>query len=172
MRAPKVDPKLLEHEYVTTDVSIRELAKKHDMSWSAIATRSRNERWTDKRAAYRDSLTQRTYERTTEKFAVEAADIRTEMIQVNRATLARYVQQLSEDKVHVTPKDAVAAIASLLNLMGEPTSRTETQIVDFTQAGGFGRDELRQLVELARARIVEGTATSSDESEPSRTRPN
>lgn len=170
MANAKVDPQLLEREYVTSTVSIRELAKRHGLSWSALATRARKAdaaglTWEDKRRAFQTSVAKTSYDKTADRLAKEDVDIRSELVNVNRATLAVYVQQLREGKIAVTPKDAVQATAALMNLLGEPTSRTETSIVD-ARTGGFDAAELRRIVEIARARIVEGTVADVTEPKP------
>ena len=172
--APKVDPKLLEREFVTTDASIRELARRYDMSWSAIATRARKPdasglTWYDKKEAFQKSVAEKSFDKTTEKFAAEDASIREELILVHRATIHAYAQQLREGKIAVTPKDAVGATSALLLMLGEATSRSETTIVD---NASLKPDDLRRLAEFARARLVEGTTTTPSGPEPEGTRPN
>lgn len=158
--APKVDPKLLEREFVTGDISVRELAKRYDMSWSAIATRARKPdaqglTWYDKKQAFAESVSTKSFDKTVEKFAAEDASIREEMILVHRATIHAYAQQLREGKVAVSPKDAVGASQALLLLLGEATSRTETKNIDITTI--VDAEDFRRLAELARSRLVGGT---------------
>lgn len=158
--APKVDPTLLEREFVTSGISIRELAKRHDMSWSAIATRARKPdaaglTWYDKKDSFKESTSIRSYDKTIERFAGEEANIREELVLVHRATIHAYAQQLREGKIAVAPKDAVGASQALLLLLGEATSRTETKNIDISAK--LPDIDLRQLAEFARSRIVEGT---------------
>lgn len=169
--APKVDPKLLEREFVTGGVSIRELARRYDMSWSAIATRARKPddaglTWYDKKSAFETSVATKSFDKTVEKFANEDASIREELIIVHRATIHAYAQQLREGKIAVTPKDAVGATSALLLMLGEATSRTET--TTFVDSTSLKPDELRRLAEFARSRIVDGTVASAAEPEPER----
>jgi hypothetical protein len=172
MANAKVDPTILEREYVTSTISIRKLAERHGLSWSAVATRARKKdaaglTWEEKRQAFQQSVAAKSYDKTAVKLANEEVDIRSELINVNRATLAVYITQLREGKIIVGPRDAVAATSALMNLLGEPTSRTETTIVDGT---GFAREELQRIVEIARSRIIEGPVAGPDEPEPARTR--
>jgi len=167
--APKVDPTVLEKEYITGDMSMRTLAKAHDMSWSAIASRARRENWAEKRESYRDSLRRRTYEHTADKFARERAAMTEENVVALRATVRAYVTQLAAGEIKVSPKDALESAKVLAMWMGEPTARTESKIVEFT-TGGIEPELLRRLGELARARLVEGTATEPARSLPEGTR--
>ena len=175
MAHPKVDPALLEREYVTSHISIRELAKQHDLSWSAVAARARKAdsaglTWEDKRAAFQRSVANTSYDKTSRRLAAEEADITSELINVNRATLAVYVQQLRDGKIAVTPKDAVAATHALMTLTGQATNRTE--VIDGTSSGKFASDELRRVIEIARARIIDGTVAEPAGREPGPTRTN
>lgn len=157
--APKVDPEVLRKEYITGDMSIRQLAATHDMSWSAIASRSRREDWAGKREAYRASVEQRAYDRTAARFASEEAEIRSEVVLAMRATVRAYINQLSNNEIKVSPKDAQGAAQVINLLMGGPTSRTESKVVEFS-TGGLEPDVLRRLAELARARVVEGSVAN------------
>lgn len=156
--APKVDPTVLEQEYVTGEVSIRELARRHDMSWSTISARARRENWTDKRDSYRDAVKRRSYERTADRYAHEHAEIRSEAVVAMRATIRQYITQLTNGEIKISPKDASGAVQTLMLLLGEPTARTESKVVEFS-TGGLDPEVLRRLEELTRARLVEGTAT-------------
>jgi hypothetical protein len=173
--APKVDPTILEREFVTTGVSIRELAKRYGMSWSAIATRARKQdaqglTWYDKKETFRSSLSAKSYDKTVEKFATEEANIREELVLVHRATIHAYAAQLRVGNIAVTPKDAVQASQALLLLLGDATVRTETKTIGIT--ANLPIDDLRQLAELARSRLIEGTVASVTGPEPEGTRPN
>lgn len=165
--APKVDPKLLKQEYISTDISIRKLAEKHEMSFSAIAARSRRENWAEAREAFRDSLEKRTYENTAAKYAREAAEIRSETVLAMRATVRAFINQLTSGEVKVSPKDAQGAVQMLNLLLGEPTARTESKVVEFS-TGGLEQDVLRRLAELARVRVVEGAVGDSPPRLPER----
>lgn len=163
--APKVPAQELEREYVTGKLSIRELARQHDMAWSTIAARARRDGWTEKRESYQDSLTRRTYEKTADKFAQERAEIHTESVIAMRATVRAYIKDLNDGNIRVSPKDATVAVNTLLLLLGEPTSRTESKIVEFS-TGGLEQDVLRRLAEFARTRVIEGTVSEPLGPEP------
>lgn len=176
MAHPKVDPALLEREYVTTQISLRALASRHGLSWSTVAARARKEdaaglTWDDKRRAFARSVSESSYDKTANKLAREDADITAELINVNRATLAVYVSQLREGKIVVSPKDAVAASNVLMTLAGLATSRTETHVVG-DAGNSFAATELRRIIEIARARIVDGGLAEPVGPEPGATRSN
>ena len=65
----------------------------------------------------------------------------------------------------VLADDPLRAVQVLNLIMGEPTTRSESKIVEYT-TGGLDQDVLRRLAELARARIVEGSMGGSSEALP------
>ena len=167
--APKVDPSMLEREYVTTNLSFRDLGERYGMSWSAIATRARKPdagglTWKDKRDAFRQSVATRSFDRTVEKFATEDSTIREELVLVHRVTIHAYAQQLKEGKVAVSPKDAVGATQALLLMLGDATSRTESKNIDIS--ANLPIEDLRQLAEFARTKLIEGTVADVTERQP------
>jgi len=169
--APKVDPKILEREFVTTDVSIRELARRYDMSWSAIATRARKPdaqglTWQDKKQAFSQSVSAKSFDKTAERFAAEDASIREELILVHRATIHAYASQLRAGNIAITPKDAVGATQALLLMLGDATSRTESKTIEIS--ANLPVDDLRRLAEFARTKLIEGSVAEPAEPEPAR----
>ena len=162
MRPTKIDYPEIEKQYVTGEESLRELARRHDVAWSSLAAKARRSEWNDKRLAFRDSVNRRSYERVADKYAAEQGEIRNESVMVMRATLRRYAEQLRDKEVSVNTKDAVAAVGALQLLLGEPTARSENKVIEFS-TGGLAAEDLRRLVEFARARIVEGNLAAGTE---------
>lgn len=152
----RIDPAEMQRTYVTGEMSIRDLAKDVGLSFSAVASRARREDWYAKREAYKDSVKRRTYEHTADRFAREQAEIRTENIVALRATVRTFIAQLNAGEIKVSPKDAIEAVKTIGLYLGDPTSRSESKIVEFT-TGGLEPDFLRELVRISRAQIVEGT---------------
>lgn len=67
--AKKVDWRKIKKEYVTTDISQRELSQKYSVSSSQIANHSKKEKWVEKRKQYQSKV----YAKSVEK--QEAKDI-------------------------------------------------------------------------------------------------
>lgn len=153
--ATKQDYSVIRQEYITSALSARELARRHGLSNGTLSARIRAENWDDHRQAYRDSVTRRAYERTADKYAAEQAEIHDESIIVARATLRAYAEQLRDGKVTVTTKDAMLAIGVLRTLMGEPSTISEARTIEFS-TGGLDGESLRRLLEVARAKLIDG----------------
>lgn len=168
--AAKADYRTLEHEYVTTNISIRSLAGKAGVSFSAVAKKSRELEWPRKRGEYQGKAREMAMMDTMERLASEAADIRIEAVTAMRATVYKYMENLQSGDVHVGTKEAVQAIEKLLLMLGEVTERKETVVAD--SLSGRSTAELGELLRVVRARVVEGRAVGVGDGTPEEARPN
>jgi hypothetical protein len=157
MPPAKVDYRIIERDYVTTELTYRDLEDKYHVAFSAISRYGREHDWPRKREEYRRQAMADSISATLEKLAEQAADVRVESVTAMRATLYEYLQNLKDHKVTVGTKEAVQAIQTLQLLLGEPTERRETKIVT-DPWDGANPSELRELLAFTRARLVEGTA--------------
>ena len=167
--AAKADYRTLEHEYVTTNISIRTLAAKAGVAFSAVAKKSRELEWPRKRAEYQAKAKDMAMMDAMERLASEASDIRIEAITAMRATVYKYMENLQAGSITVGTKEAVQAVEKLLLMLGEVTERKETHVVSDTLSG---RDtaELGELLRVVRARVVSGRAISAGDGTPEETR--
>jgi len=154
----KVDYELLEKEYIAGDMSVRELAKRHDVAWSAVNAQKNKREWDRKRDEYRYQRSTRMVEKMAESYADQRSQIRDEVVQVLRAALYKFAGQLKDESFKVYPKDLAVLVDKLMLLLGEPTSRTEANILglNFT-AEGLSPELLRDLAELTRGARSTGT---------------
>lgn len=150
-RAPKHDYAPVRKEYVTSDVSINELARRLGISNSTLAERARKEGWYDERAGYKSAVAKRTYEGVADKVGAEKAAIENERVSVLRATLRRYATQLVAGEINVTPKDAIEASKALKEFTTEPGGEKEDTIV-VPVGREIPTEWLRRVLELARER--------------------
>lgn len=157
--AAKADYRTLEHEYVTTNISIRALAGKAGVSFSAVAKKSRELDWPRKRGEYQSKAKEMAMMDAMERLASEATDIRMEAITAMRATVYKYMENLQSGDVHVGTKEATQAIEKLLLMLGEVTERKETHVVA-DSLSGRSTAELGELLRVVRARVVDGRAAS------------
>jgi hypothetical protein len=171
----KYDPKEAEHEYVTTDISLRALASKLDVSFSSLAAFARKEDWTGKRVAYQAALSRRTYD----VMAQEAGDmrgvIRSESIKLLRAQLAVGAEQLAARKMAMTPKDMIETVRALAVLLGEEggAASDDRTIIQVNSSRSVDTDLLRRIADAARGQVsADRVLAGTVEREPERTRPN
>jgi hypothetical protein len=151
----KVDYKAMEREYIGGTESIRGIAERYGISWSAVARQARLGDWATRRREFQAEATRRGMEDAEQRIRGQAGLIREEAVQVMRATLYAYADNLKDKPGNVTTRDAALAIDKLLLLTGEPTSRTEEHHVF---EANLSPSELRELIGAARARLVEGSS--------------
>lgn len=150
----KVDYDELEREYVTGDISVRELARRYDMSNGSVSAQARKREWDAKRSSYRDSVARRSYEKTADRFANQQVEVNDEIFKAMRATLYKYAEGLKAGTIVPNTKDAVMASEVILRLFGEPTERMEAKILDINLSGNIGdADLLRRLESLTRGEL-------------------
>lgn len=162
-RAPKHDYAPVRREYVTSDVSINELARRLGISNSTLAERARAEGWYDERAAYRSAVAKRAYEGVADKVGAEKAAIENERVNVLRATLRRYAQQLVAGEINVTPKDAIEASKALKEFTTEPGDGKDKDGEIIVPVGRELPSEwLRRVLDIARERGSPAGSVGSD----------
>jgi hypothetical protein len=158
-RTAKHDYAPVRKEYVTSDVSINELARRLGISNSTLAERARGEGWYDERAAYRSAVAKRAYEGVADKVGAEKAIIDNERVNVLRATLRRYAQQLVAGEINVSPKDAIEASKALREFTTEPgESKTKDGDIIVPVGRELPAEWLRRVLDIARER---GSAAGS-----------
>lgn len=151
---PKVNPAILQQEYITSDISYRSLAVKHGLDFSTIAQRGRKEGWPAKRDAYKDSLVRQTYEATASRKGQQKAAIYEGLIDAGREYVKVFMADLEAGKIKTDAKGLVAVASMLLQVMGEPTSRTETTIMEWNGRASLDNLDLDNLEGFLREQIA------------------
>lgn len=152
----KVDYDELEREYVTGDISVRELARRYEMSNGSVSAQARKREWDAKRQSYRDSVARRSYEKTADRFANQQVEVNDEIFKAMRATIYKYVEALQQNKIIPNTKDASMAAEIILRLFGEPTERMEAHVlgININASGSLDNPELlRKLESLTRGAV-------------------
>lgn len=152
-RPTKVDYKAIEREYVTTGLSYRELGRRYNINFSTLAARARAEGWRDKRLAYEQTLSRKTYEKVAEKVATAEAQIRDENILTLRLGIRKFAQDVASNKVNISAGDATKMIETLARLVSEPDKTNPDDTVTVIPVGRPDADLLRRIVEAARGRV-------------------
>lgn len=161
MSRPQHDYDTLRREYITTDISIRALATKHDIkSWSTINAKKKAEDWDALREDYRAKVAEGEVGSLVQARLKEVAEIHGELLLAIRAGVRNYISGVSgENPVQsVSARDLMGLIDKFLLLSGSTPHRTESKNVDahsFTFDGlldGAPPSLLRELAELARER--------------------
>lgn len=162
MTVRKHDYSVLEREYITSDISIRGLCKKHDIKgYSSVAQFAREHDWEEKRARIMGRKQDKMVERVSESLAEAELDlvdtVRNEWLTVIRAATYKFAEDLKDPNYRLRVTDLVMLIDKGLVLLGEPTSRTEERHLALTGSLEQLPEELvRRLAERTRPAHVVG----------------
>lgn len=167
----KYDWSAFEREYVTGDMSIRELARIHGIAnHSVVAGQARSRGWVKKRADYREGASEkaviymadaegmrRAQEARVRDHAIEVID---QAILKLMSDMADTVKSIQADGtvvdtgvpiMRVKPADVAMLIDRLNVLFGRPSNITEERNLGISlSASGLGTDILRGIVEATR----------------------
>ena len=158
MNRPQNDYDALRQEYVSSEISIRELCRKHGIkSWSTVNKRKNDERWDDPREQFKTKLAEGEVGSLVAQRLKTIADIHEELLIAIRHGVRNYVASVSgQDPAQtVTARDLMGLIDKFLLLSGSTPNRTESRSVDahsFTFDGLFKDappELLRAVAELA-----------------------
>lgn len=132
-RARKVDPAVLEREYVfdpnPKPMSISDLAEKYGMARSGIAEKSIAGHWFEKRKTFREMVGQKVTEAQGDDWAMYLSAQRSKVVEAMVATLDKYMDRLEAGEIKPTVRDAVAVAAALRVYMGDITEAAPADAV-------------------------------------------
>lgn len=148
----KVDWAAVERAYVTENKSARALAVQFGLSNSTVSAKARTEDWDGKRLAYRNSVSQRSYEKVAESVANESAVIRTESVLAARAYVRKFIEDLRSGEIKTNAKDAVAMIQVLNGTLApvDGEAKGDPTVIEVIDAPD--NEFLRRLLATARER--------------------
>ena len=168
----------LEREYLNGRMSIRDLAKKHDMSYSTLAAYARAHGWYDRRDRIKERTEEKVVERVSEQIAEEETDelmqFRADALAVARATIYKYAEQMKDPLFRISTAELVKVINTGLLILGEPTARTEARTLELSGTiGELPPEFLRRLVEANRpGQAISGRTSDALPALPAGTRKN
>lgn len=123
----------IEAEYVTTDISLRDLADKWSVAFATIGRRSGKLNWADKRETHKKNVITQAIQRANNKEVVINSDFLADMKQAARMVSSTYLSVAARIQVEQNLKDmdtfARAMSAQLANnalLFGTEEARTIT----------------------------------------------
>lgn len=163
----KHDYDLLEREYISGDMSLRELARSHGMSHSLVMTASTKRKWGEKREAFRSQASEsavtfmadrhamrQVREMEVRDNAIEAID---EAISKMRADMKATERKLVDDQwvevpvYRLRPQEIVMLIDRMNVLFGKPSQITEERNLGVSvDTRGLGPDALAEFLERTR----------------------
>lgn len=155
--ASRYDYEALGREYIQGDMTVRALARAHDIkSWSSVNDQARKREWNRHRTEYRAKLDEKFADKAAEQEVDEAIQIRAQGITILRGILARYAARLASTDPKEVPiiqtREAVAALRELMALTGQPTEITENRNLGINFSAELPPELAGALLRLARER--------------------
>jgi hypothetical protein len=152
----KLDYGSLEREYITTEISLRAMAKREGASNSTVSDYARAHGWEEKRKRYTEEVEQRFLSVAAESRARQLSTILDRSVTMLEMIVTRMAIQLAGDEKkgiqpqEVVLKDALDAVRMVQALRGQPGEiREERQVV-----GHLADPRLLELLgDLARRRL-------------------
>lgn len=138
----KIDWIKLKNEYINTDISYRELAKKYNTSFSTLEKTARKEGWRKLRKEQRESVEKKVRQKTVKKIVTN---------EVNRLTKLLTLTDTAQSKI----EKAFEQLTIYVDMFGNVT---ETDVIDVAKL----RKLLASLKDLKDILAIDNT-TSTDE---------
>lgn len=164
----KHDYDVMYYEYITSDVSYRQLAEKYDASASAVTAYGRRHGWDASREQYQALENEKTLEKLAERRARKVAEIETDAFETIHAAVIKFglslqdrweTDEQSGQRVfvqgqQVTPEGLTKLMDKYLVMTGNVTDRRAnlglTVGIDGQNGGsGLPRELLRELRDVA-----------------------
>lgn len=139
MSKTKLDYGPLEREFITTDISLRDMAKREGVSNSTVSDYARRNKWEDKREAFKAEVEGRYLKTAAESRARQLSRLADQSVTVLEMALTRLAIQLTgkvdeDGNVEVPPmevplKEGLEVIRQIQTLRGLPSNITEERQV-------------------------------------------
>jgi hypothetical protein len=172
----KHDYDLLEREYISGTMSLRQLAKDHGMSHSLVMTRSTKDKWADKRETFRSQASESAVTFMADRRAYRISremEVRDKAIDVIEQALdklsgdmgathdvLRGTEVVTEPVYRLRPNDIVPLLDRLQVMFGKPSIITEERSLGVTvDTGPLEPETLREFIEATRGVGPFGGAT-------------
>jgi hypothetical protein len=160
------DYRALEREYITGDMSLRELCRRHGTTaHSAVMVQARQGNWAAKRQAFRERASATYITTRADGAAIREAQVRDHAVEAIDEAITRFRADLRSTKqvvladgtiteepvVRITPRDLAVLIDRLQILFGRPAQINEERGFAATiTSEALPIDALQRIVELTR----------------------
>ena len=155
----------LEREYITTDISLRGLCRKHDISAHSLVTvQARKRHWAEKRAAHQARSSEAFIEKHADRMADRQAEVRDKFLDAIDETITMFRENMRATKpvrqpdgsiteepvMRLTPKDVAILIDRFQVLFEKPSVISQHQ--GLSVGTELSADALREFIEATRGR--------------------
>ena len=155
----------MEREYITSDISIRELCRRHGIrSHSVVVDQSQKHDWAAKREAYRAEESEAYIERYADRMADRQAEISDKALDAIDQAIDKFRSDLKATKLvrqpdgsvtevpawYMTPRDLCLLIDRFEVLFGRPSVISQRQ--GLTVTSDLSVEDLSEFIEATRGR--------------------
>jgi hypothetical protein len=155
--------RVMEREFITTDISLRELCRRHGISaYSLVTVQAKKNDWVGKREAYQQKAGDAYIEKHAARHADREAEVRDKALDAIDEAIDKFQSDLHATKTvnqpdgsiteepawYMTPKDLALLIDRFQVLFAKPSAITQHQGVAVTSE--VGADALREFIEATR----------------------
>ena len=158
------DYRALEREYVTSQISLRELCRRHDISAHSLVTvQAKKRKWAEKREAYQAKESDAFMSRHAARRADRLAEINDKAIDVIEEALDKFASDMRSTEMkridgewvevpvmRLKPKDVAILLDRLMVLFEKPSVISQHQGLSVTSE--LSAESLREFVEATRGR--------------------
>ena len=167
-RNRKIDPAVLEREYIfdsgNPPISYTELADKHGLARSGVASKGVAGRWYEKRIEFREQLGEKVVAALGDNWVRYETATREKMMNVGLKYLDKYIEALDSDKVQINTRDMLGMAAMIRTLLGDvaasPNTAEEALLDD---SAPLSPDYYRKALTVIEAQLASGTADEPDD---------
>lgn len=130
-RNRKVDPDVLEHEYIYSDppISFTALAEKHGVARNTVAAKGIKGNWFQRREDFRKSLGLKVSEALGEEWVRFETAAREKAMNIGVKVLEKFEAQLEDPEFKVSTRDMVAVAAMMRTLASDAAAAKGTEEV-------------------------------------------
>jgi hypothetical protein len=160
----KVHPyRALEREYITSQISLRELCRRHGISaHSLVVVQAKQGKWAEKREAYRARESDSFITKHADRMAAREAEVRIHALDAIDEAIGKFREDLKATKLVrqpdgsftgepawlMTPRDLCLLIDRFQVLFAKPSVISQHQ--GLTVSSGISADALREFIEATR----------------------
>ena len=167
-RQPKYDYETIRFEYLTSEISLNQLAEKNEITKSALVQYARRHGWDDARDKYRTLQDEKSIEAFASKRARKVAEMESDAFEVIHAAIIKMGIDMEDRFVtdpetgervfiagmKITPDSLTRLLDKYLVMTGNVTDRRASLGLNINaggpgEASGIPREVLRELRELA-----------------------
>lgn len=167
-RARKIDPAILEREYVfdsgNPPVSLTDLADKYSMARSGIADKARVGRWYERRIEFREQLGEKVVAALGDKWVEFETARREQLMNVAVKYIDKYVEALDSGEIKMGTRDMLGMAGMLRTLLNDAAAspRGEEALID-PDTAPLSDDYYRHALKVVEAQLTNGNSEGAAE---------